>query len=100
MGNQMLSTIPSTDGIGTRYKSSTTRAPHFRRDVQELTGDISNDVFKHGGVSIAVGNASSDVEDAARFVTSSNKEEGFVLAWDALSFELGSLEGCREKQVY
>jgi Cof subfamily protein (haloacid dehalogenase superfamily) len=47
-------------------------------------GDMPNDVlmFKCSGVSIAMGNASSDVQHAARFVTSSNKEEGFALAME------------------
>ena len=47
-------------------------------------GDMPNDVsmFKRSGVSIAMGNASSDVQHAARFVTSSNKEEGFALAME------------------
>ncbi|HEU5407546.1 MAG TPA: Cof-type HAD-IIB family hydrolase [Nitrospira sp.] len=47
-------------------------------------GDMPNDVFmfKRSGVSIAMGNASSDVQHEARFVTSSNKEEGFALAME------------------
>jgi Cof subfamily protein (haloacid dehalogenase superfamily) len=47
-------------------------------------GDMPNDVsmFKRSGVSIAMGNASPDVQHAARFVTSSNKEEGFALAME------------------
>jgi Cof subfamily protein (haloacid dehalogenase superfamily) len=47
-------------------------------------GDMPNDVlmFKRSGVSIAMGNASSDVQHAARFVTSSNKEEGFASAME------------------
>jgi Cof subfamily protein (haloacid dehalogenase superfamily) len=47
-------------------------------------GDMPNDVlmFKRSGVSIAMGNASSDVQHAARFVTSSNKEEGFAAAME------------------
>lgn len=47
-------------------------------------GDMPNDVFmfKRSGVSIAMGNASSEVQHAARFVTSSNKEEGFALAME------------------
>jgi hydroxymethylpyrimidine pyrophosphatase-like HAD family hydrolase len=45
-------------------------------------GDMPNDVlmFKRSGVSIAMGNASPEVQHEARFVTSSNKEEGFALA--------------------
>ena len=47
-------------------------------------GDMPSDVFmfKHSGVSIAMGNASADVQHAARFVTSSNQEEGFALAME------------------
>jgi Cof subfamily protein (haloacid dehalogenase superfamily) len=47
-------------------------------------GDMPNDVFmfKHSGVSIAMGNASSEVQHEARFVTSSNKEDGFALAME------------------
>jgi len=47
-------------------------------------GDMPNDVFmfKRSGVSIAMGNASSDVQHAARFVTCSNEEEGFALAME------------------
>jgi len=47
-------------------------------------GDMPNDVlmFKRSGVSIAMGNASLEVQHGARFVTSSNKEEGFALAME------------------
>ena len=47
-------------------------------------GDMPNDVFmfKRSGVSIAMGNASAEVQHEARFVTSSNKEEGFALAME------------------
>ena len=47
-------------------------------------GDMPSDVFmfKRSGVSIAMGNASSDVQGAAKFVTSSNQEEGFALAME------------------
>ena len=45
-------------------------------------GDMPNDVlmFAHSGLSIAMGNASPDVQRAARRVTSSNSEEGFASA--------------------
>jgi hydroxymethylpyrimidine pyrophosphatase-like HAD family hydrolase len=45
-------------------------------------GDMPNDVlmFKKGGLSIAMGNASPEVQRQARFVTSSNEEEGFAKA--------------------
>jgi Cof subfamily protein (haloacid dehalogenase superfamily) len=47
-------------------------------------GDMPNDVlmFKRSGVSIAMGNASPDVQQAATFVTRSNTEEGFALAME------------------
>jgi hypothetical protein len=45
-------------------------------------GDQPNDVlmFAHSGLSIAMGNASHDVQAAARHVTASNEEEGFANA--------------------
>ena len=47
-------------------------------------GDMPNDVlmFQRSGVSIAMGNASVDVQRAATFVTASNREEGFALAME------------------
>ena len=47
-------------------------------------GDMPNDVlmFDRSGVSIAMGNASVDVQRAATFVTTSNREEGFALAME------------------
>lgn len=45
-------------------------------------GDMPNDVlmFAHSGLSIAMGNASIEVQRAARRVTSSNEDEGFAEA--------------------
>jgi hydroxymethylpyrimidine pyrophosphatase-like HAD family hydrolase len=45
---------------------------------------MPNDVlmFERSGVSIAMGNASVDVQRAATFVTTSNREEGFALAME------------------
>jgi len=45
-------------------------------------GDMPNDVlmFEKSGVSIAMGNASSEVQASATYVTSSNEEEGFANA--------------------
>ena len=45
-------------------------------------GDMPNDVlmFSPSGLSIAMGNSSSEVQRAARRVTASNDEEGFALA--------------------
>jgi Cof subfamily protein (haloacid dehalogenase superfamily) len=47
-------------------------------------GDMPNDVrmFQCSGVSIAMGNASAEVQRAATFVTTSNREEGFALAME------------------
>lgn len=47
-------------------------------------GDMPNDVlmFKQSGFSIAMGNASFEVKREARFVTTSNAEEGFANAID------------------
>ena len=45
-------------------------------------GDMPNDVlmFAHSGLSIAMGNASDDVQKAARRVTTTNDEDGFASA--------------------
>ena len=45
-------------------------------------GDMPNDVlmFAHSGLSIAMGNASSEVQRAARMVTTSDQDEGFANA--------------------
>jgi hypothetical protein len=45
-------------------------------------GDMPNDVvmFERSGTSIAMANASADVQRAATFVTASNTEEGFAQA--------------------
>src|ERR1041385_4089741 len=45
-------------------------------------GDMPNDVlmFKKSGMSIAMGNASAEVQAQAQFVTASNAEEGFAVA--------------------
>jgi Cof subfamily protein (haloacid dehalogenase superfamily) len=48
-------------------------------------GDMQNDVlmFKKSGLSIAMGNASAEVQRQARCVTDSNEEEGFAKAMEA-----------------
>jgi len=45
-------------------------------------GDMPNDVlmFKKSGVSIAMGNASAEVQSLATYVTTSNEQEGFANA--------------------
>jgi Cof subfamily protein (haloacid dehalogenase superfamily) len=47
-------------------------------------GDMPNDVlmFKKSGISIAMGNASEDVQKSATYVTESNEKEGFALAME------------------
>jgi Cof subfamily protein (haloacid dehalogenase superfamily) len=47
-------------------------------------GDMANDItmFKQSGLSIAMGNASPEVQKAATYVTASNEEEGFAAAVD------------------
>jgi Cof subfamily protein (haloacid dehalogenase superfamily) len=47
-------------------------------------GDMPNDItmFRKSGVSIAMGNASPEVQKAATYVTASNQEEGFAQAMD------------------
>lgn len=60
-------------------------------------GDMPNDVlmFQKSGISIAMGNASSDVQRQARFVTTSSEDEGFANAME--SFVLGEGGGFAEK---
>jgi Cof subfamily protein (haloacid dehalogenase superfamily) len=52
--------------------------------VEEIAtiGDMPNDVlmFAHSGLSIAMGNASDDVQKAARRVTTTNDDDGFAHA--------------------
>jgi Cof subfamily protein (haloacid dehalogenase superfamily) len=54
--------------------------------AQEIAtiGDMPNDVlmFEKSGVSIAMGNASSEVQASATYVTSTNEEEGFAKAME------------------
>jgi Cof subfamily protein (haloacid dehalogenase superfamily) len=49
-------------------------------------GDMPNDVlmFKKSGISIAMGNASLEVQKSATLVTASNQEEGFAKAMERL----------------
>lgn len=45
-------------------------------------GDMPNDVlmFEESGVSVAMGNASPEVQASATYVTSTNEDEGFARA--------------------
>ena len=66
-------------GSVARYLSPTYGIP-----AEEIAtiGDQPNDVlmFAHSGLSIAMGNASPEVQRAARRVTTSNEDEGFANA--------------------
>ncbi|HXW38477.1 MAG TPA: Cof-type HAD-IIB family hydrolase [Acidimicrobiales bacterium] len=66
-------------GAVVRYLSAT-----YRIDPLQIAtiGDMPNDVlmFAQSGLSIAMGNASPDVQRAARRVTTSNEDEGFANA--------------------
>jgi Cof subfamily protein (haloacid dehalogenase superfamily) len=66
-------------GCVVRYFSKAYEIP-----AEQITaiGDMPNDVlmFAHAGLSIAMGNASPEVQRAARRVTTSNQDEGFANA--------------------
>jgi Cof subfamily protein (haloacid dehalogenase superfamily) len=49
-------------------------------------GDMQNDLpmFRTGGLSIAMGNATDDVKQLATYVTASNEDEGFAQAVDMI----------------
>jgi Cof subfamily protein (haloacid dehalogenase superfamily) len=55
-------------------------------------GDMPNDVlmFEKSGVSIAMGNASPEVQSAATYVTTSNEEDGFANAMERFVLHRGS----------
>ena len=59
---------------------------HLGIPAEEIAtiGDMPNDVmmFEKSGLSIAMGNASADVQAQANFVTSSNEEDGFAHAME------------------
>jgi hypothetical protein len=66
-------------GAVAKYLSRTYSIP---TDNIATIGDMPNDVlmFAHSGLSIAMGNASLEVQHAARRVTTSNADEGFANA--------------------
>ena len=68
-------------GAVARYLSAKYRIPP--QSIATI-GDMPNDVlmFAHSGLSIAMGNASLEVQRAARRITASNEEEGFARAVD------------------
>ena len=55
-------------------------------------GDMPNDVlmFRKSGISIAMGNASPDVQKSATFFSSSNEQEGFANAMEKFILERNS----------
>jgi hypothetical protein len=57
-------------------------------------GDMPNDVlmFAKSGMSIAMGNASPEVQAQANFVTASNEQEGFAIAIDKYILETAPIE--------
>jgi Cof subfamily protein (haloacid dehalogenase superfamily) len=63
-----------------------------RQEIATI-GDMPNDVpmFKRSGLSIAMGNASTDVQKQAQYVTTSYEEEGFANAVER--FILGDRHG-------
>ena len=58
-------------------------------------GDMPNDVlmFQKSGVSIAMGNASEEVQKAATYVSTSNDEEGFANAMERFVLRESSQAG-------
>jgi Cof subfamily protein (haloacid dehalogenase superfamily) len=66
-------------GAVAQYLARTLEIP---TDSIATIGDMPNDVlmFAHSGLSIAMGNASLEVQRAARRVTTSNADEGFAAA--------------------
>jgi Cof subfamily protein (haloacid dehalogenase superfamily) len=68
-------------GMALRFDSTFLKIP-----LEQIAaiGDMPNDVlmFGVGGLSIAMGNASSEVQRCARYVTASNQDEGFAHAVD------------------
>jgi Cof subfamily protein (haloacid dehalogenase superfamily) len=66
-------------GAVARYLSATYAIP---AEAIATIGDMPNDVlmFAHSGLSIAMGNASPEVQRAARRVTTANTQEGFASA--------------------
>ena len=66
-------------GAVARYLSNRYAIP---QEAIATIGDMPNDVlmFAHSGLSIAMGNASPEVQRAARRITTSNADEGFASA--------------------
>ncbi len=71
----------ATKGGVVDYLSRTYQIPE--EQIATL-GDMPNDVlmFEKSGMSIAMGNASAEVQAQANFVSASNEQEGFATAID------------------
>lgn len=71
----------ATKGCVVDYLSHTFQIPP--EQIATL-GDMPNDVlmFEKSGMSIAMGNASAEVQSQANFVSASNEQEGFAVAVD------------------
>ena len=65
-------------------KSSTMLIKPLQLTDINTIGDMPNDVliFEKSGISIAMGQASPEVQRAATYVTSSNEEDGFAKAME------------------
>jgi Cof subfamily protein (haloacid dehalogenase superfamily) len=79
-------------GAVARYLSARYDVPP---QAMATIGDMPNDVlmFAHSRLSIAMGNASPEVQRAARRITTSNEEEGFANAVERFVLPQGSPPG-------
>ncbi len=77
-----------THPLGNKGEALSTIAKLLAVPLAEIAviGDGHNDVamFEGGGLSIAMGNASPEVRQAADFVTGSNRDDGFAQAVDRI----------------
>jgi len=75
-----------TNPLANKGEVVTIAAQFFKVPLSQIAtiGDMTNDItmFRKSGMSIAMGNATSEVRKAATHVTSSNDEEGFAAAVD------------------
>jgi hydroxymethylpyrimidine pyrophosphatase-like HAD family hydrolase len=89
--NAIRLVIADVDGtLVTQDKVLTPRAIDTVKELRDV-----GIVFEKSGLSIAMGNASGEVQHQARFVTSSNEEEGFANAMR--HFVLAGRSRLREK---
>ena len=52
-----------------------------------VLGDMGLTMFRRAGLSIAMGNASTEVKQEADYVTASNADDGFALAIEQFIFK-------------